>query len=57
MSVSVQASWQRKLPSHRLAFRLVKTTTLSRDDWLEVRRHGIGSSDAAAAVGLNPYKS
>jgi len=30
---------------------------LSRDDWLAVRKHGIGSSDAAAAVGLNPYKS
>ncbi|HCL3220566.1 TPA: YqaJ viral recombinase family protein, partial [Pseudomonas aeruginosa] len=33
------------------------TKDLSRDDWLTVRKHGIGSSDAAAAVGLNPYKS
>ena len=41
----------------RPALRLVKTNTLSRDEWLEVRKHGIGSSDAAAAVGLNPYKS
>lgn len=41
----------------RPALRLVKTTTLSRDDWLNVRRGGIGSSDAAAAVGLNPYCS
>ncbi|AXV87905.1 endonuclease [Ralstonia solanacearum] len=37
--------------------KLVKTTELSRADWLEVRKTGIGGSDAAAAVGLNPYKS
>lgn len=37
--------------------RLVDTKTLSRDAWLGVRNKGIGSSDAAAAVGLNPYKS
>lgn len=43
--------------SLRPALRLVKTNTLSRDEWLEVRKHGIGSSDAAAAVGLSPYKS
>jgi len=41
----------------RPALRLVKTNELSREDWLEVRMTGIGSSDAAAAVGLNPYKS
>ncbi len=39
------------------ALRLVKTTGMEREDWLQVRRAGIGSSDAAAAVGLNPYKS
>lgn len=39
------------------ALRLIKTNELSRDAWLEVRKKGIGSSDAAAAVGLNPYKS
>ena len=39
------------------ALRLVDTRTLDRDQWLEVRKGGIGSSDAAAAVGLNPYKS
>ncbi|QCP80888.1 endonuclease [Alcaligenes faecalis] len=44
-------------PQLRPALRLVKTNTLSRDEWLEVRKHGIGSSDAAAAVGLDPYKS
>ncbi|HWV06689.1 lambda-exonuclease family protein [Ralstonia sp.] len=41
----------------RAALKLVKTAELSRADWLEVRRTGIGGSDAAAAVGLNPYKS
>ena len=41
----------------RPAFKLVNTTSLDRDQWLEVRKGGIGSSDAAAAVGLNPYKS
>src|SRR5437763_9942981 len=41
----------------RAALRLVSTRGLDRQQWLEVRRGGIGSSDAAAAVGLNPYKS
>jgi putative phage-type endonuclease len=35
----------------------VDTRELNRQQWLEIRRGGIGSSDAAAAVGLNPYKS
>jgi putative phage-type endonuclease len=39
------------------ALRLVDTRTLGRRQWLEVRQGGIGSSDAASAVGLNPYKS
>lgn len=41
----------------RPALRLVGTKQLPREDWLTVRKQGIGSSDAAAAVGLNPYKS
>ncbi|WP_439890852.1 YqaJ viral recombinase family protein [Ralstonia sp. 25C] len=41
----------------RAPLKLIKTTELSRTDWLEVRKTGIGGSDAAAAVGLNPYKS
>lgn len=41
----------------RPALKLVKINDLSRDDWLTVRKRGIGSSDAAAAIGLNPYKS
>jgi putative phage-type endonuclease len=44
-------------PRTRPALKLVKTQDMSRDEWLEVRKKGIGSSDAAAAVGLNPYKS
>lgn len=39
------------------ALALVRTAHLSRQAWLQVRRSGIGSSDAAAAVGLHPYKS
>ena len=41
----------------RPALRLVGTKHLPREEWLVVRKQGIGSSDAAAAVGLNPYKS
>lgn len=41
----------------RPALRLVSTKGMSREKWLKVRRSGIGSSDAAAAVGLNPYQS
>ena len=41
----------------RKALKLVKTNKLGREEWLGVRKQGIGSSDAAAAVGLNPYKS
>ena len=44
-------------PKSRPALKLVKTQGLARDQWLHVRKAGIGSSDAAAAVGLNPYKS
>ncbi|QLF94889.1 YqaJ viral recombinase family protein [Pseudomonas sp. ABC1] len=49
----LNSSAQKKRP----ALRLVSTKELPREDWLAVRKQGIGSSDAAAAVGLNPYKS
>ena len=39
------------------ALKLVKTNNMPRDEWLSVRKGGIGSSDAAAAIGLNPYLS
>jgi len=32
-------------------------TQMTREEWLEARRKGIGGSDAAAVCGLNPYKS
>lgn len=41
----------------RKALKLIKTQDLDREAWLDIRKGGIGSSDAAAAVGLNPYKS
>ncbi|HQS03777.1 MAG TPA: YqaJ viral recombinase family protein [Halothiobacillus sp.] len=41
----------------RPPLRLVKTIGMSREAWLDVRRTGIGSSDAAAAVGVSPYQS
>ncbi|CAE6886986.1 hypothetical protein R75471_02140 [Paraburkholderia domus] len=41
----------------RPALRLVATKDMPREDWLEVRKSGIGGSDAAAAVGLSPYQS
>ncbi len=53
-----QPPGQRSAPARqRPALKLVRTQDLDRDQWLEVRRGGVGSSDAAAAVGLNPYKS
>jgi putative phage-type endonuclease len=44
-------------PAPRPALKLVSTKGLSREDWLRYRRQGIGSSDAAAAVGISPYVS
>lgn len=35
----------------------VNVSNLSRAEWLEERRKGIGGSDAAAVAGLNPWKS
>jgi putative phage-type endonuclease len=42
---------------NRPALRLVETKYLPREEWLKLRKTGIGGSDAAAAVGLNPYQS
>nr|WP_312989518.1 YqaJ viral recombinase family protein [Comamonas koreensis] len=53
---AVQATAE-KLSNTRPALRLVSTKNMPRETWLDVRRQGIGSSDAAAAVGLNPYQS
>lgn len=44
-------------PKPRAALRLVSTKGMSREEWLMHRKQGIGASEAAAAVGLNPYLS
>jgi len=36
---------------------LANTLDMSREQWLELRRQGIGGSDAAAIVGLDRYRS
>ncbi|ENU31332.1 hypothetical protein F991_00801 [Acinetobacter sp. CIP-A165] len=43
-----------RLPSAR---RLANTKQMNYQQWLELRKQGIGSSDAATACGLNPYMS
>lgn len=53
MALAEPSERQRSRP----ALRLVETKNMPREDWLEVRKSGIGGSDAAAAVGLNPYQS
>ncbi len=45
------------IKTNNTALRLVSTKDMSREDWLAIRKQGIGASDAAAAVGLNPYQS
>ncbi|EKS69107.1 GP47 [Burkholderia sp. SJ98] len=53
MALPESSARQRSRP----ALRLVETKDMPREDWLEVRKSGIGGSDAAAAVGLSPYQS
>ncbi|WP_017429373.1 YqaJ viral recombinase family nuclease [Vreelandella jeotgali] len=59
--VSRDARVKRPKPPQRRyrdqARRLVDTRALDRNAWLDIRQGGIGSSDAAAAIGLHPYKS
>ena len=38
------------------AIRVASTMNMTRDEWLAIRTKGIGSSDAAAAIGLSSYK-
>lgn len=33
------------------------TRNMTREEWLEARRRGVGGSDASAIMGLNPYSS
>ena len=37
--------------------RLVSTKDMSREDWLELRKHSIGGSDAGAIMGMNDWRS
>lgn len=55
-TTQTRSSHTDKTPS-RNGLRLISTRDLSREDWLDVRKQGIGSSDSSAAIGLNPYKS
>lgn len=63
MNTAIAASHQvtppfnSNLPKLFTAKRFVDTRKLSQAEWLEIRRQGIGSSDCAAACGLNPYMS
>ena len=34
---------------------LARTKGMAREDWLALRRQGIGGSDAGAVCGVNPY--
>lgn len=36
---------------------LVDTRTMNQEDWLKYRKRGIGASEVATIMGLNPYKS
>ena len=40
-----------------MTLQLADKREISREQWLELRRAGIGGSDAAAVLGLNPYAS
>ena len=39
------------------AVELVSTENMDEETWLEYRRKGIGGSDAAAVLGVSPYKT
>lgn len=52
-ATSLHGSTRKKRPAPRL----INTKELPREDWLQIRKLGIGSSDAATAVGLNSNKS
>ena len=36
---------------------LVDTSSLSNEEWLSYRRRGIGGSDAAAILGISPWRT
>lgn len=50
-------TYSRQTRRSNKAKRLVETKQMSREQWLQIRKQGIGSSDAATACGLNPHMS
>jgi len=42
---------------YNMARSLISTKNLSEEEWLKMRKQGIGGSDAAAIIGLNPFAS
>jgi putative phage-type endonuclease len=44
-------------PTNGSLIRLHKTLDMPREQWLELRRRGIGGSDSPTVVGLNPWSS
>lgn len=56
-SAYLPSSPQSVKPHRFHAKRLATTKGMSHEQWLDVRKQGIGSSDAAAACGLNPHMS
>ena len=38
-------------------YETISTATLTHEEWLRLRKTGIGGSDAGAICGLNPYSS
>ncbi|MFW1957615.1 YqaJ viral recombinase family protein [Acinetobacter guillouiae] len=59
LSIQVQPnqSLLSPIPKNYSAKRFIETKKLSQAEWLDIRKQGIGSSDCAAACGLNPYMS
>lgn len=56
-TVSTQEVSVKKPRHHAQAKRMISTNQMDESLWLKYRNQGIGSSDAATACGLNPYKS
>ena len=40
-----------------MGYKKISTKDLTRLEWLELRREGIGGSDASVVMGENPYRS
>jgi len=53
MKVQTQAHSSKR----QTAIRLVSTKDMPRSQWLSIRNQGIGASEAATAIGINPYQS